>query len=55
MWIIFALGALMGLAAMVCGVLMRKTIGVGGMVCMLAVGLLIAVVCGMMLIALIPV
>lgn len=55
MWMIFALGTLMGLAAMACGVVMRKTIGMGGMISMLVVGLLITVVCGMMLLALLPV
>ena len=35
MWMIFALGTLMGLAAMACGVVMRKTIGMGGMISML--------------------
>ncbi|MGI5883621.1 MAG: hypothetical protein ACOX83_01485 [Candidatus Spyradocola sp.] len=47
--ILFALGTLMGLGAIVCGIVMRKTVGVGGMLSMLIVGALIALVCGIML------
>lgn len=47
--VLFALGALMGLAAIVCGIVMRRTVGVGGMISMLVVGALIALVCGIML------
>ena len=47
--VLFALGTLMGLAAIVCGIVMRKTVGVGGMISMLVVGALIAPVCGIML------
>lgn len=47
--VLFALGTLMGLAAIVCGIVMRKTVGVGGMISMLVVGALIALVCGIML------
>ena len=47
--VLFALGTLMGLAAIVCGIVMRKTVGVGGMISMLVVGAHIALVCGIML------
>ena len=47
--VLFALGTLMGLAAIVCGIVMRKTVGVGGMSSMLVVGAIIALVCGIML------
>lgn len=47
--VLFALGTLMGLAAIVCGIVMRKTVGVRGMISMLVVGALIALVCGIML------
>ena len=47
--VLFALGTLMGLAAIVCGIVMRKTVGVGGMISMLVVGALFALVCGIML------
>ena len=47
--VLFALGTLMGLAAIVCGIVMRRTVGVGGMISMLVVGALSARGCGIML------